>query len=99
MTLTLLVFIPLLGAVISMFLPKENADLHRKWGLAVSLIGLIIALSLWGPFDSAASGLQFEESASWIPSLGISYHLGIDGLSYPMLLITAIVSVLAVLAS
>ncbi len=99
MTLTLLVFIPLLGAVIQAFLPKENASLHRRWGLAVSLVGLVIVLGMWGPFDSAVPGIQFEETANWIPSIGASYHLGIDGLSYPMLLITAIVSVLAVLAS
>jgi len=99
MTLTLLVFIPLLGAAIQAFFPRENADLHRKWGLAVSLIGLVIVLGMWGPFDSGLAGVQFEEQAAWIPSVGASYHLGIDGISYPMLLITAIVSVLAVLAS
>lgn len=99
MTLTLIVFLPLLGAIVSLFLPKENTDIHRKWALAVSLVGLVLVLGMWGPFDASNPGIQFQTKADWIPSIGVSYHVGVDGISYPMLIITGIVSVLAIIAS
>lgn len=99
MTLTLLVFIPLLGALIALFLPKENEDIHRKWALGVSLVALLIAIAMWGPFDASDPGIQFRQQVDWIPTIGVTYHVGVDGISYPMLLITGLVSVLAVLAS
>lgn len=99
MTLTLVVFIPLLGALISLFLPRENRTLHRQWALAVSLIPFLIVLFMWGPFDASNPGIQFEQKVNWIPSIGVSYHVGVDGISYPMLLVTGLVSVLAILAS
>ena len=99
MTLTLIVFIPLLGAIVSLFLPKENNDIHRKWALVVSLVTLALVLGMWGPFDATNPGIQFEQKVNWIPSVGVSYHVGVDGISYPMLLITGIVSVLAIVAS
>jgi proton-translocating NADH-quinone oxidoreductase, chain M len=97
--LTLIVFLPLLGAIVSLFLPKENHDIHRKWALVVSLAALVLVLGMWGPFDASNPGIQFEQRANWIPSIGVSYHVGVDGISYPMLIITGIVSVLAILAS
>lgn len=99
MTLTLIVFIPLLGAIIGLALPKENADIHRKWALAVSLLTFAIVLGMWGPFDASNPGIQFEQNIPWVPSVGINYHVGVDGISYPMLLLTGIVSVLAIVAS
>lgn len=99
MLLTLIVFIPILGAIVALFLPKENGDIHRKWALGVSLVSLILVLGLWGAFDATNPNMQFEQNIPWIPSVGINYHVGIDGISYPMLIITGIVSVLAIVAS
>ena len=99
MALSTVVFVPLLGALIALFIPRERENAHRTWALIVSLIPLVLLLALWGPFDATKAGMQFEERIAWLPSLGISYHLGIDGISYPLLLITAVVSVLAIVAS
>lgn len=99
MVLSSIVFIPLIGSLIALLIPKERSHAHRTWALAVSLVSLALALGLWGPFDSSQTGIQFQEIRNWIPSLGISYHLGIDGISYPLILITGVVSVLAIVAS
>lgn len=99
MVLSSILFIPLIGSLIALLIPKERGDAHRLWALIVTAIPLLILIGMWGPFDPARTGMQFEEIRNWIPSLGISYHLGMDGISYPLMLVTGIVSVLAVIAS
>lgn len=99
MLLTLIIFIPLLGAIVGLCLPKEKTHLQKKWALIVSIVALVLVFGLWAGFDSSNAGIQFESDVPWIPTVGINYHIGVDGISLPMLLITGIVSVLAVLAS
>src|SRR5690554_1082706 len=97
--LTALVFIPLLGSIILMLMPRENQEGIKRAALALSLIPLAIAVYLWTQFDFADPGMQFVRKVDWIRSFGISYHVGVDGISLPMLLVTGVVSTLAILAS
>jgi NADH-quinone oxidoreductase subunit M len=87
--LTTIVFLPLLGAVITALLPKERADLPRMVALVVSLLDLALVAWLVLRFD-VAGGLQFIERAEWIPEAGIQYFLGVDGISLPLLFLSAL---------
>ncbi len=86
-----------IGLLAILFLPEDRVK-EIKWVSAV-LSGLTFAVSLglFIGYDQAAGGLQFVEKVAWVPSLGISYHNGVDGFSLPMLLLTGIVFFTAVL--
>ena len=100
--LSLIVFLPLLGIPFLFLIPKEKG----KWiALIFTLVDLIIALPIFFGFDKTLKGItnpleiQFAERYEWIPSLGIEYYVGVDGLSITMIMLTAIVGIVAVLAS
>jgi len=97
--LTILILVPFLGGLLVAGLGAERKNLVRGLTLAFSLVGLIGAFCLWMHFDVNSGGLQFVEQADWVPTLGIQYYLGVDGLGLLMVLLTAIVTPLAVLAS
>jgi NADH-quinone oxidoreductase subunit M len=81
-------------------LPRERLDLIRWLALITSLITLIISLPLyWGDFASSPTGYLFEEQIAWIPSFNISYHVGIDGLSVFLVILTAFLGVISILSS
>src|SRR5207244_2131890 len=73
--------------------------LARSLALGFSFVSLALAVVLWRNFSPATGELQFEETHAWIPSLGVQYHLGIDGLSLVLVLLSAIVVPMAMLAS
>jgi len=95
--LSLITFAPLVGAALILMLPgRSQRDI--KWiALGASLISLLSTLCVWSRFDPTA-GLAFEERWPWIPALNVDYHLGVDGLSMTMVLLTAIITPLALLA-
>jgi NADH-quinone oxidoreductase subunit M len=97
--LTILILVPLFGGIIVVGLGAEQKRLARGLTLAFSLVALTGALCLWKYFDAASGELQFNERHAWVPSLGIEYRLGVDGLSLLMVLLTAIVVPLSILAS
>jgi NADH-quinone oxidoreductase subunit M len=97
--LTILTLVPFLGGIVIAGLGAERKNLVRGLALATSLLGLGGALCLWLHFDPKNGGLQFVEKFGWVPSLGIQYFLGVDGLGLLMVLLTAIVTPLAILAS
>ena len=97
--LTILILVPLFGGIIVAGLGAEQRRLARGLALAFSLVGLTGALCLWKHFDAASGDLQFVEKHDWVPSLGIQYFLGVDGLGLLMVMLTAIVVPLSILAS
>jgi NADH-quinone oxidoreductase subunit M len=97
--LTILTLAPFIGGIVIAGLGAERKNLVRGLSLATSLVGLGGALCMWLHFDPKTGGLQFVEKADWVPSLGIQYFLGVDGLGLLMVLLTAIVTPLAILAS
>ncbi len=98
MTLSLLLIIPLAGAVLAVLIPREREELSKWLALAASLVNLLVSLPLYFGFGARA-GYQFEEFAAWIPSLNINYHVGIDGLSLFLVLLTTFLSALSILSS
>jgi len=100
--LTLLVFFPVFGALLILFLKQMghgSDDLAKRVATAVSAVTLGIAVVALLMFDKTNPNLQLIDKFDWIPSWGISYYLGVDGLSILMILLTAFISLLAIIAS
>ena len=97
--LTILTLVPLFGGIVVVGLGAEQRRLARGLSLAFSLVGLAGAMCLWMHFDAASGNLQFVEKHEWVKSLGIDYFLGVDGLGLLMVMLTAIVVPLSILAS
>lgn len=97
--LTTIVFLPALGAALIAFLPGLRLLEIKRLAFAFTLAPLLISLYLFFGVFERTSGFQFEERLSWIPPLNASYHLGVDGLSMPLLLLTTFLGFLAVLVS
>ncbi len=97
--ITLLTLLPLFGGILITGLNSARQNLARWFALGFSFVALALVLFMWCRFDAASGTLQFEKTASWIPALGVDYHVGADGLGLLMLLLTAIVVPMAMLAS
>ena len=97
--LSLILFLPSIAALIILFLPKGEDKLTRWFALGMSLIPFLLSLVMWFRFDSGQPGFQFEESYVWYEAIGSSLHLGVDGLSLTMVLLTTLLTPLAILAS
>jgi NADH-quinone oxidoreductase subunit M len=96
--LTFVTFLPLLGAVVLFFVNKERVEVIKSIAFAITLLVFIVSLLLYFTFENKAA-MQFEEFQTWIPALGVSYHLGIDGISLFMVLLTTFLSPIVILAS
>jgi NADH-quinone oxidoreductase subunit M len=97
--LTLILFLPVLAAAVIFCLPKENLKAIRWTAFAISLVPLALSIILWMQFKSAQPGFQFTEQYDWYPAIHSSFHLGVDGLSLTMVLLTTLLTPLALLAS
>ena len=97
--LTYILFIPAIGALILLFLPKEQKQLLRWFSFIVSLIPLGLSILLWLGYHNGLTGFQFEEKAQWFALINSYYHLGIDGISLTMVLLTTLLTPIALLAS
>lgn len=112
-TLSWITFLPIIGMIAVLLLPKENRNAIRWTTLAVTFLQLVIAAFIFFNFNrgmagiNTVEGMQFVEKASWINIQGVpwfgkihvEYFLGVDGLSVPMVLLTALISFIAVIAS
>ncbi len=105
--LSIITFLPFCGAVFAFFIPGKN-DENKKinynqniklLSLWTSLMTLMLSILIWINFDYGIQGYQFEEKSDWIPSLGIMYHLGIDGISFPLVLLTTFLIPICILCS
>ena len=99
MLLTLTVFLPLAGALALLALPRGGQDLARWLALAFSLATFGLAAALAVQFKTGEPGFQLGVDADWVRSLGVTFRLGVDGVSLPLLLLTALLAPLAVLGS
>ncbi len=93
--LTAVIFTPLLGALFVLAQPEERATWRA--GFIFSLIPLAISIYLFAAFDSARADYQFVEQSAWIPQFGISYHVGMDGISQFLVLLTTVLFSLSML--
>ena len=96
--LSVLVFLPVVGAVAIALTRRESVTLQKVLGLVFSGVGFLLSLRLVSGFQDVAA-MQFVEQGQWIPSWGISYHVGIDGLSLWLVILTTFLTPLALLGS
>ncbi|HWQ55378.1 MAG TPA: NADH-quinone oxidoreductase subunit M [Bryobacteraceae bacterium] len=96
--LSIVLFTPLAGMLVLMLLPASNTRLIKLWANGVALAGFLVSLPLVFQFDPNKD-YQFVEQARWIPTLGASYHIGIDGFALLLVMLTTLVGFLAILSS
>ncbi len=97
--LTLILLFPVLAAVTVLLLPKQNVKAIRWTAFGMSLVPLLLTVYLWTQFQSAQAGFQFEEQYTWYAALNSTFHVGVDGLSLTMVLLTTLLTPIALLAS
>jgi NADH-quinone oxidoreductase subunit M len=98
--ISLILFSPLIGAAILFILPRATSDRTMKWiAFLWSLVPLALALILWVNYRPEVAGFQFEFKLPWFPQINSTYHVGVDGISVPMVLLTALLTPLALLIS
>ncbi|MCP5141582.1 MAG: NADH-quinone oxidoreductase subunit M [Chromatiales bacterium] len=96
--LSLVIWLPIIGGFLILALGSNADNAARRLALVVSIATFLISLPLWTGFDSSTAAMQFQEKAAWIPAFNINYHLGVDGLSMPLILLTTFTVVLVVIA-
>ena len=97
--LSLILFTPLVGVLVLLFIDRANAHLIRLVSNVTVGIGFLVSLPLWFMYDTQDAGWQFVERHDWIPSIGADYFLGVDGFSVLLILLTTLMGVIAVLSS
>lgn len=100
--LSLVTFLPLVGAIFILSVRDDEATMARNArsvALWTTFINFLLSLYLWFNFDSTIAGFQFVEKVEWMPVLGLQYHLGIDGISMLFVLLTTLLSPICILAS
>jgi len=97
--LTAIIFVPMVGAALVAFVPGLS-DRVIRWASAIfTLVSLALALVVFTGYDRALMGYQFVDKAGWIDAINAHYHLGVDGLSAPLVLLTAFLGFMVVLIS
>lgn len=98
--LTVVLFLPMVGLAVLMFVNEEKQRSTIRWtAFGFSIATFLLTLVLWSLHDPANPGLQFVQRNDWLPSFGVSYYVGIDGLSLILLLLTNFIMPLAILSS
>jgi len=97
--LSIIVFTPIVAALIILLIPAERKTEARGVALAAATFALLLSFWVYLSYDKTAAGYQFVEQYSWLPQLGISLHLGVDGISAPLVLLTGVVMFTGVLIS
>ncbi|HEY6004127.1 MAG TPA: NADH-quinone oxidoreductase subunit M [Anaeromyxobacter sp.] len=99
--LTAVVFLPLLGALALVLVPRDESGQHRALALTVSLATFLVSLGLWIGFDASpgAAEFQFEQRLPWMPSLGIGYHVGLDGVALLLVMLTTVLGPIVILSA
>jgi NADH-quinone oxidoreductase subunit M len=91
--------LPLIGAILVLFVPQGERDLARGIGLGVSILTFLVSLAILGPFDGRISGFQLVFDKEWIPGLGAHFKIGIDGISIWLVLLTTFLSPVVLLSA
>lgn len=97
--LSLAIWIPIFAGIFTLATGSDrNAPLARMVALGGALLGLVVTIPLYTRFDTASAAMQFVEQYSWIPRFAVNYHLGVDGISMPFVILNSFITVIVVLA-
>jgi NADH-quinone oxidoreductase subunit M len=92
--ITITTLLPVVGALVILFIPEDKDRLTRGLGIGVTGAALVLAIAIAIGFDYGHDGLQYTLDVSWIPAIGARYHVGIDGISMPLYVLTFALSFL-----
>ena len=95
--LSVILFLPLLGALVLLGFPSQRHTAIRACALVVMLLTFVVSFILYVVFDADLPQMQFAQRVPWIGTLGIYYHIGVDGISLPLILLTTFLSPIALL--
>ena len=97
--LSVVLFTPLVGSLLALFIPRENENAHRVLGNVFGILGFLVSLPLIWWFNPSTKGFQLVENLDWIPSIGARYTLGIDGISFLLVMLTTLLGAISILSS
>ncbi len=99
--LTVVTFLPVLGALALVVVPRDEAGQHRALAFVFSLATFFVSLGLWIGFDASASApeFQFEQYVPWVASIGIGYHVGLDGVALLLVMLTTALTPIVILSA
>src|ERR1700756_5239747 len=97
--LSVVLFTPLAGAILLLLIPREMELAHRIGGNMFGVLGFLVSLPLVYWWRPGLEQFSFEENVSWIPTIGARYHLGIDGISLLLVMLTTLLGMIAILSS
>ncbi len=97
--LSAIVFLPVVGAILVAFIPRLSSGLIKRIAAIFTLVPLVLSIILFFNFDRSLGAMQFVEKIEWIPAINANYHLGVDGLSLPLVILTAFLGFMVVLIS
>jgi NADH-quinone oxidoreductase subunit M len=97
--LSIVTFLPLAGALVLLAFKKENTRLFIHGATWLALLDFLLSVPLFFGYDTGLGGFQFQERGSWIPSIGVQYYVGVDGISLLLLLLTTFLGFISILSS
>ena len=97
--LSLIIFSPLLGVALLLFVDPAREELAKWIALVASVTTFLISVPLWWLFDAGSADFQFVEQVAWVPAWGAQYHLGLDGITLFLVLLTTLLTVLAIVGA
>jgi NADH-quinone oxidoreductase subunit M len=97
--LSVILFTPLVGALLLLFVPRESQVLHRLVGNLFGVLGFVVSLPLMLHFPAGSGDYAFKETSDWIPSIGAKYSLGADGISMLLVMLTTLLGMIAITSS
>ena len=96
--LSLTIWLPILGGALVLGSGDRAPNVTKWLALAIAVVTFLVSLPLYGGFDTGTAEMQFVERAAWIPAFDVSYYLGVDGISMPLILLTTFVTVLVIIS-
>src|SRR5690242_11545235 len=97
--LSIITFLPLAGSIALLFVPKEKPQVARLLSVIFSGAALLASLWLWANFNTGTFEFQFMRKFAWIPTFNIQYIIGVDGLSFVLVVLTTLLTFVSVIAS
>ena len=96
--LSFVIWLPIIGGVMVLFMGDDSPAKARRLALVVAIVSFVVSIPLYSAFDVSTANMQFEELVPWIPFFDVNYHLGVDGFSMPLILLTTFMTVMVVIA-
>ena len=97
--LSLVIWLPIIGGILVLATGSDQrAPLARKLSLVISILAFLVSIPLYTGFDTSTAAMQFEEKSMWVGAFSIYYHVGVDGISMPLIILTTFLTVIVVIA-